>query len=254
MQSHRGVIVVNEIKDALKPCIMKMERLAVIGDRNSKEKTIYITSDDGPLDGTTNIIDIANELHIPITLFLVGKHVISERFDTIERGRSSKYIQIANHSYSHANGHYYQFYKDIPNVIEDMKKNNSILKLGNEVVDARLPGRNIFRLPDDMSRDEFGIKKPKGDEPDMIYRAGFKLYGWDLEWRNHKYVPIQSVDTMLLDIKVLFKKNQTFKRNKLIILMHDPMFGHEGNGKILLLSLLRRLKSDGYQFDFIRNY
>ncbi|MER8827388.1 polysaccharide deacetylase family protein [Mesorhizobium sp. M0938] len=38
------------------------------------DRTIYLTFDDGPLTGTSNILDVLEAEQVPATLFMVGMH------------------------------------------------------------------------------------------------------------------------------------------------------------------------------------
>ncbi|WP_292242848.1 polysaccharide deacetylase family protein [Mesorhizobium sp.] len=38
------------------------------------DRTIYLTFDDGPLTGTSNILDVLEAEQVPATLFMVGTH------------------------------------------------------------------------------------------------------------------------------------------------------------------------------------
>lgn len=108
-------------------------------------QTIYITtSDDGPLKGTENVIAVMTEEKIPVTMFMVGLHHDSSSWskDIVVLAKKSPFIQIGNHSYSHAHNHYQQFYHDLPDVINDVKKNNDTLGLKGSHIDTRLPGRD----------------------------------------------------------------------------------------------------------------
>ncbi|WP_245468131.1 MULTISPECIES: polysaccharide deacetylase family protein [unclassified Mesorhizobium] len=38
------------------------------------DRTVYLTFDDGPLNGTANILDVLQAEQVPATLFMVGMH------------------------------------------------------------------------------------------------------------------------------------------------------------------------------------
>ncbi|HJD64297.1 MAG TPA: polysaccharide deacetylase family protein [Rickettsia endosymbiont of Sericostoma sp.] len=223
-------------------------------------QTIYITSDDGPLKGTKNIITVMTEEKIPVTMFMVGLHHDSSSWskNIVMLAKKSPFIQIGNHSYSHAHNHYQQFYHDFSNVINDLKKNNDTLGLKGSHIDTRLPGRNVFRLPN-LSRDDPYISKQEDRiekiDDDGIYKNGFYLYGWDLEWAHYNNgCPVQSVEHLVEEIANKFAEQGTALPNKLILLMHDEMFQDCFNGKENLRNLISALRKKNYKFDFIKNY
>ncbi len=229
-------------------------------DYSYASQTIYITSDDGPLRGTENVIAVMTEEKIPVTMFMVGLHHDSSSWskDIVSLAQKSPFIQIGNHSYSHAHNHYQQFYHDLPAVIKDLKKNNDTLGLKGTHIDTRLPGRDVFRLPN-LSRDDPYISKQEDQvekiDDDGIYKNGFYLYGWDLEWAHYNNGrPIQSVDHLVEEIANKFAEQGTALPNKLILLMHDEMFQDCFNGKENLRNLINALRKKNYKFDFIKNY
>ena len=54
------------------------------------------------------------------------------------------YIEIGNHSYSHANNHYKTFYDKPDSVVADFLRCQRLLNIPHKF--ARLPGRNQWRL------------------------------------------------------------------------------------------------------------
>ena len=76
-------------------------------------RTIYITSDDGPLPDTRGLINVMLKNKTPITLFMVRLHYDNAKQDVrnfINNARKSPLIDVGNHSYTHAHNHYRYFY------------------------------------------------------------------------------------------------------------------------------------------------
>nr|WP_246272745.1 polysaccharide deacetylase family protein [Phyllobacterium pellucidum] len=71
-------------------------------------KTIYLTFDDGPLNGTSNILNVLDAEQVPAALFMVGLHAEAskERQALVAKAKSLPFVTIGNHSYSHAYNHY----------------------------------------------------------------------------------------------------------------------------------------------------
>ncbi|WP_246673852.1 polysaccharide deacetylase family protein [Mesorhizobium sp. B2-3-13] len=111
-------------------------------------RTIYLTFDDGPLNGTSNILDVLEAAQVPATLFMVGMHAEASASNKalVRRAKAMPLVTIGNHSYSHAYNHYRHFYGDTEGVVADMLMANAVLGL-KPAVHARLPGRDVFRLP-----------------------------------------------------------------------------------------------------------
>ncbi len=141
--------------------------LAVSAVRAS-DRIIYLTFDDGPLTGTENILDVLEAEKVPAAMFMVGKHAEASAAHRalVERAKSLPHVTVGNHSYSHAHDHYRHFYADTEGVVADMMRANEVLGLTAKPVQARLPGRDVFRLPD-VYKDDLSIGKTE-DEIEQI--------------------------------------------------------------------------------------
>ncbi|SDP91098.1 Peptidoglycan/xylan/chitin deacetylase, PgdA/CDA1 family [Phyllobacterium sp. YR620] len=221
------------------------------------DKTIYLTFDDGPLNGTSNILNVLDAEQVPAALFMVGLHAEAskERQALVAKAKSLPFVTIGNHSYSHAYNHYKYFYASVEGLLADLARANKVLGLKGPPIYARLPGRNVFRLPD-MSSDDMAIGKPEDhrEEPgfEFVAASGYYLYGWDHEWvHDDSGKPVQSVDHLVSEIEHLFAYGKLARPNKLILLMHDEMFQDSFNGTANLQSLIASLKKRSYKFGLI---
>ncbi|MBA8904549.1 MULTISPECIES: polysaccharide deacetylase family protein [Aminobacter] len=223
------------------------------------DRTIYLTFDDGPLDGTGNILDVLQAENVPATMFMVGLHAKSspESKALVARAKSMPLVTLGNHSYSHAFNRYRKFYADTEGVVADMVRANAALGL-DVPTHARLPGRNVFRLPNistnDLSIDriEIGIEEP---DYEFVAATGFWLYGWDHEWvHDGTGKPVQSVTRLVSEIDHMFTGKVRFVRpNRLILLMHDEI-QDTFNGTANLTALIQGLRQRGYSFGHIPDY
>lgn len=223
------------------------------------EKTIYLTFDDGPLFGTANILKVLNAEDVPAALFMVGLHAeaSAEHKALVEQAKGMELITVGNHSYTHANNHYKRFYSSTQEVVDDLEKATGILGL-TAPVHARLPGRDVFRLPK-LSRDDFGIGKAEDgrERPDFnaVAAVGYEIYGWDHEWSHESTgKPVQSVEQLLAEIDARFLANREVESGNLILLMHDEMFQDHFDGVSNLTALIDGLKQRGYAFGHIADY
>ncbi|MBZ9959948.1 MULTISPECIES: polysaccharide deacetylase family protein [unclassified Mesorhizobium] len=223
------------------------------------DRTIYLTFDDGPLNGTSNILDVLEAQQVPATLFMVGMHAQASAGNKalVRRAKALPLVTVGNHSYSHANNRYQHFYADTEGVVADMLRANAVLGLA-PAVHARLPGRDVFRLPS-MSKNDtsLGLAQEGREEPDyeFVAASGFYLYGWDHEWvHDDTGKPVQSVDHLVSEIDHLFGYGRFVKRGKMILLMHDEMFQDGFDGKTKLTRLITALKQRGYAFGTIQSY
>ena len=233
--------------------------LLVGSPARAADRTIYLTFDDGPLNGTSNILDVVQAEQVPVTLFMVGMHAETNAANRalLQRAKSMPLVTIGNHSYSHAYNHYRHFYGDTEGVVADMFMANAVLGL-RPAVRARLPGRDVFRLPD-YSKDDnsLGLAEAGREDPDyeFVAASGFWLYGWDHEWVHESSgKPVQSVDHLVSEIDHLFAYGHFAKPNKLILLMHDEMFQDAFDGKAKLTALITALRLRHYAFGTIADY
>lgn len=223
------------------------------------QRTIYLTFDDGPLDGTSNILDVLEAEQVPATLFMVGMHAQASAFNRalVQRAKTLPLVTIGNHSYSHAYNHYRHFYSNTEGVVADMLLANAALGL-KPFVHARLPGRDVFRLPSMSKNDNsLGLAQAGREDPDyeFVAASGFYLYGWDHEWvHEDSGKPVQSVDHLVSEIDHLFDYGRFVKPGKLILLMHDEMFRDAFDGKTNLTNLINALKQRNYSFGVIAGY
>ncbi|MBN9233840.1 MULTISPECIES: polysaccharide deacetylase family protein [Phyllobacteriaceae] len=235
--------------------------LAACVPAGAAQRTVYLTFDDGPLNGTANVLDVLEAQQVPAALFMVGQHALvsPERGALVTRAKSLPLVTVGNHSFSHANNRYQRFYADTEAVVADMLKANTVLGLkAPPPVPARLPGRDVFRLQY-MSRDDFGLSLEEAQREqvdfEFVAASGFHLYGWDFEWvHEDSGKPVQSVDRLIDEIGHLFAAGRTVGKNKLVLLMHDEMFQDVFQGRDKLTALVTGLRAKGYAFGHIADY
>lgn len=86
--------------------------LVCIAHAAPKDKTIYLTFDDGPINVTKNLVDVLNDNQVKGTFFINGSHMFGsggenedKAVDSIMYLLKSGHI-IANHSYDHMIGYH----------------------------------------------------------------------------------------------------------------------------------------------------
>ncbi len=228
------------------------------------KKIIFLTFDDGPLAGTTNILKVLQKEKIPATLFMVAKHIKMNK-KIYKKALKNPYVTIANHTYSHANGRYRKFYSNSKKLSKDIRRSDTMLSKDKNATGIscfhplRLAGRNVFRLPG-ISCDDRGLGKKQcakeKSKYDALEKEGFCIYGWDLEWhfnpRNGK--PIGSAAKIVKKLEKIYAKKRYKKKDKVILLMHDFMFRKRHKGKKKLLTLIHLLKKNGWEFAHLEEY
>jgi len=224
------------------------------------QRTVYLTFDDGPLDGTANVLTVLEQEQVPAALFMVGQHALAgpERRALVARAKAMPLVTVGNHSFSHANNRYKAFYADTEGVVADMLKANTVLGLTVKPVPARLPGRDVFRLRyvsrNDLSVGEVQAASEQVDF-EFVAASDFDLYGWDFEWfHDGTGKPVQKAERLVDEIARLFGYGHMLEKDKLILLMHDQMFQDRFDGVANLTTLIRGLRARGYAFGHIADY
>lgn len=205
-----------------------------------QKRIIYLTFDDGPNRGTSNCINVCLEENIPATFFFIGKNLKAKDsiyFDIVEQSKSG--IYIANHSYSHANNKYSEYYKDERGVIKDFLIVDSMLNNRYKII--RMPGRNFwavnnkFRVTNEM-KSTIGILANR-----------YNIIGWDLEWKNSKnqggIVLRDNVNEMLIEVNKVVARNSLFTEGHIVLLLHDIVFD-DLESKLVLKEFIKELKRD----------
>jgi len=220
--------------------------------RDTTLKHIYITFDDGPLDGSEDIDDAVRKEKIDVNVFVVGEHVLRDMRlkNYYKLYENNPYIEIGNHSFTHAHNRYKKFYLTPSVVVADFQKCQTDLKIPTDY--ARLPGRNQWRLKNVYSNDIIS----GASSADSLYRHGYKVFGWDVEWQHDGETgdPIQTVDQMVALIEKKLNNHTTMRPNNLVLLAHDEMF-RNGWEESELKQLIDKLKAKGnYSFDHLSSY
>jgi peptidoglycan/xylan/chitin deacetylase (PgdA/CDA1 family) len=213
---------------------------------------IYLTFDDGPLNGSENIDSIILAERLKISVFLVGEHAEKSKQmgNYYKMYEQNPFVESYNHSYTHANDKYSLFYSKPLNVLADIQKNEKLLNLRFKVV--RLPGRNIWRIGNRKKDDEIS----GSEAANLLAKNGYKLYGWDIEWQHNAKngAPIQTVEEMTKEIENRLQTGNSFTKDHIVILIHDEMFQKKWE-ESELKELIDRLRlHQNYIFEHIRFY
>ena len=218
---------------------------------NPPARTIYLTFDDGPLEGSEDVDEAVRREKIKINVFVVGMNTQnSSRLQKyLNLYEANAWIEVGNHSFSHAHSDYLAYYSNPDAVLQDFLKNEKILRIPNKL--ARLPGRNMWRLKDRRVDDV----KSGSKAADALFANGFKVFGWDLEWSHDPKsgVPIQTVEDMISLIEKRFSEKRTVTENHLVILCHDEMFRKSWE-ESELKQLIDKLRAKGFNFGHLTQY
>ena len=180
--------------------------------------SIYLTFDDGPTEGSRFVSDLSLRDSLRLDVFIIGDNVFRSRRnrELIRAYAGNSFIEIGNHSFSHAEQHYRRYFRRPELVLADFDRNRDSLHLGNGLV--RLPGRNVFRV-DGWSRDD---PENAREAADTLAAKGYRIFGWDLEWRDQAgSAGAHDANEMFEIAQRMLTDGKTFRPNQLILLMHD---------------------------------
>jgi len=213
---------------------------------------IYLTFDDGPLEGSEDIDAAVRAEKIKVNVFVVGSHVraVPRMRNYFQLYENNPYIEVGNHSYSHAHYEYRLFYDDPYFVYRDFVRNEQVLRLRSKL--ARLPGRNMWRVGGKTINDV----RSGASAADLLARNGYSVFGWDLEWQHDSRTgaPVQTVGDIFHQIETLLRERRTVTQHNIVILCHDEMFRKNWE-ETELKQLFERLKSTGlYEFNHLSEY
>lgn len=221
--------------------------------KKSSKKKLYITFDDGPNKGTSNVLHIVKDEGVPVSFFIVGEHAFastgqSRVWDSL---RMAQHIELCNHSYTHGwHNRFNRYYENPDSVVADFKRAHDSLGLTNAIV--RTPGRNIWRI-DSL---HFTDLKKSAAAADSLRNAGFTVMGWDLEWHyDHKTMSVTHTATELVQkIDSIFTHNKTMQDGHLVLLAHDQVYGKTADSLQLRQFLQLIKQKDEYELSVVTAY
>ena len=210
---------------SVKRTVKVIERTA----QSSKPGVIYLTFDDGPNEGTTNIIlDILKEENVKATFFVTGKGP-----DYLIQREYNEGHTVGLHTYSH---NYQSVYSSSNNYYQDLYKiQNRVKKLtGYESKIIRFPGGSSNTVSKKYSS---GIMTYLTKD---VVNKGFKYYDWNIS-SGDAGETTSSSGVYNNVIKSLSKNRSN------IILMHDI----KPYTRDALRNIIKYGKNNGYTFEKI---
>ena len=224
-----------------------------IDDENvpSDKRVIYLTFDDGPNRGTENLLKILHKRNVCATAFIVGKHAYGSKKqkNDLDLLRKDQLVELANHSFTHAHNKYTDFYKNPLAVVQDFDTAKDSLKLFDKI--ARTPGRNIWRLNNITVTD----LKSSTEAANSLKKAGYKVIGWDLEWKPTNKMALKgNHEAMLKRVDSIFFNDLEKTSRHLVFLTHDQYLTDTDSVNELDLFIEKLQKSNRFVFRKISEY
>ncbi|MFN4007732.1 MAG: polysaccharide deacetylase family protein [Chitinophagaceae bacterium] len=210
---------------------------------------VYLSFDDGPQPGTMACYKICKSLGVPATFYMIGIHLADKRsiswYDSV---RMEPGFLIANHSNTHAfRNRYTTYYANPDSALSDFMKADQRLQVPYKI--ARFPGNNAWAL-----QGKFKTTKLTRALAHAMDSVGYKVIGWDVEWRfKGGDIPVQSVDGLLAELDAVVKRNELFTEGHIVILAHDRMF-RRAEDAAKLKTFIEKLQARNYIFATMDQY
>lgn len=195
----------------------------------AKDKTVYLTFDDGPCQFTPEILDILDKYNVKATFFVVNGKYNSVMKDIVDRGH-----KIGLHCYKHV---YSEIYASDEAYFKDLQKISDVVKkeTGVEADIVRFPGGSSNTISKEYSK---GIMTRLTKS---VPEKGYAYFDWNCyngDADGEKDVVKQVINCSQ------FPKNA----KKIVVLMHD---NKEATVKALP-KIIEYYKSCGMTFDVLQ--
>ena len=182
--------------------------------KSHKDKTIYLTFDDGPIPGVTPwVLDVLDHYGVKATFFCVGQNV--ERHPEIFEEIVRRGHRVGNHTFNHLKGLWIGRKKYLQNV---------------ERAAALIPS-DLFRPPHGL----IGYGKLRE------IRKHYTVVFWDVVTRDYN---------ASLRPGLVYRKACRYVRNGSIVVFHDSLKA-ERNMKETLPRFLAYCRQQGYEFGLL---
>lgn len=199
----------------------------------SKPGVIYLTFDDGPREGTTNVIlDILKEEGVPATFFITNNGP-DELVSRIHDEGHAIGLHTATHEYSYLYSSMDAYFEDLGMVASRVKNIT-----GEECKIIRFPGGSSNTISKKYVE---GLMSSLVDE---VVRRGYRYYDWNINSMDAEGRGYTSSDI----VKSVTNSLSLSRAN--VVLMHDV----KATTRDALRDIIRYGKEHGYRFEKITPY
>jgi len=246
--------------------------------------TIYLTFDDGPGEGTEQVLKALRNEGVKATFFVNSQYLHDKDEHKTARNKNLLLAAIvdnhiiADHSYDHMYHNSFNTPNNAYKSVQDDSKYFGVMNIypvldllwKHDLKDyiartnytmssiVRMPYTNNWRVGE-IKRDCVRCTVPNtsgqnGVEIANVLQAqGKKVFGWDTEWEIN-----WDTKRFKYSGKDLFFKlsRQQHRRNKIVILSHDIAYkpNPQRDEQESLQEFIRLAKNSGYKFDTLDNY
>ena len=197
---------------------------------NQKEKTAFLTFDDGPSSTVTpKILETLKKENIKATFFVLGTMVKSNP-DLVKQAKEEGHY-IANHGYSHV---YKKVYQNENKPLEEYNQTNKLIQ---KALDDPNYQSNVFRFPGGSNGGYYDKVKTKAKK--VFKENGISYLDWNALTNDSAGAETQ--EEIIKNLKSTCKG-----KNTVVILMHDAP--NKSLTAQTLPKVIEYLKEQGYTF------
>ncbi len=189
--------------------------LSSLNGKNTTEKLVALTFDDGPDSaGTESILEVLQKHQAPSSFFVIGSQVLKNRA-LLQKIHEQGHL-IGNHTQNHSN---------LFGTMGVARVQKEIENCNQAIFDAIAKKPRLFRPP-------FGVTNPNIAR--AIKNMGMECIGWN----------VRSLDTVVSLNEKLVKNLMVKVQPGAVVLLHDRL---KGNAAVVE-ALVIELKNKGYRF------
>ena len=192
-------------------------------------RKIYLTFDDGPVEGVTEwVLDVLKEKDVKATFFVVGDNV--RKYPEVMK-RLALEQSYANHTYNHIKGWKYSLDAYVKNI-------HACDAIMEEVTGSAVSANRSGYFSKPVFRPPYGRIKTNQEK---VLKATYDIIMWDVltgDYNKH------------LNIEKAFKRICNVTRSGSIIVFHDS-YKAEKQMKSLLPRYIDFCKTQGYTFEWL---
>ena len=192
--------------DIIRPFLGKL-----VWRKDSSEKVIYLTFDDGPVpEVTLQVLDILQQFNIKATFFCVGDNV--QKYPEVYARVLESGHKIGNHTFNHLKG----FSVTADEYVENVRKASEYIQ------------SNLFRPPHGQITSR--LRK--------LLQHDFQIIMWDLLTCDYN---------KRLSAEMILKNIKHYSRNGSIVVFHDSIKAKDNMLNVLPVAI-EWWKCEGYSF------
>ncbi|WP_340400427.1 polysaccharide deacetylase [Paenibacillus sp. FSL H8-0079] len=200
----------------------------VSAEKNTQDKVVYLSFDDGPGNHTREVLDILRKEQVPATFFVLGEQ--AERYPELIRALVEDGHALGNHTFNHQ---YEQLYSDFKVFWKQIKQTEEVLE--------RITGfrPDLLRAP--------GGTYGHFDQSyfDLLQLGGYTVMDWNVDSGDSKRKGVPAKEILSNSTKV------PAGARSVIVLMHDG--GAHAETVKALPGIIKYYRDHGYRFDTMKS-